>query len=174
LLTVGFCRGLSTITAKDAAIVATHAGAQIMTMASEQGSTRTLAYQTQFKRVLTLKDLIIYGIVFITPTAPYPVFGIVGAIAHGHVALTYLIGMIAMMLTALSYGRMASAFPAAGSTYTFTQRGLSPHLGFFAGWSMFLDYSVKRDLCRTHPASHCTHRSLRILGGLVGSADYRH
>ena len=111
-----------------------------MTKANEQGRTQTLAYQPQFKRVLTLRDLIIYGIVFITPTAPYPVFGIVGSIAHGHVALTYLIGMIAMMLTALSYGRMASAFPAAGSTYTFTQRGLSPHLGFFAGWSMFLDY----------------------------------
>jgi putrescine importer len=106
----------------------------------EQRSWQTMNQQGRLKRVLTLKDLIIYGIVFITPTAPYPVFGIVGSIAHGHVALTYLIGMVAMMLTALSYGRMATAFPAAGSTYTFTQRGLNVHLGFFAGWSMFLDY----------------------------------
>jgi putrescine importer len=111
-----------------------------MTKGIDQPSTQAVGLQPQFKRVLTLKDLIIYGIVFITPTAPYPVFGIVGSIAHGHVALTYLIGMVAMMLTALSYGRMAAAFPAAGSTYTFTQRGLSVHLGFFAGWSMFLDY----------------------------------
>lgn len=111
-----------------------------MTKGIDQRSTQAVGQQPQFKRVLTLKDLIIYGIVFITPTAPYPVFGIVGSIAHGHVALTYLIGMVAMMLTALSYGRMAAAFPAAGSTYTFTQRGLSVHLGFFAGWSMFLDY----------------------------------
>ena len=111
-----------------------------MTQMNTEGGVRTTPHPAQFKRVLTLKDLIIYGIVFITPTAPYPVFGIVGSIAHGHVALTYLIGMVAMMLTALSYGRMAAAFPAAGSTYTFTQRGLNPHLGFFAGWSMFLDY----------------------------------
>jgi putrescine importer len=117
-----------------------HAGAQAMTESNKVGTAKTLPYPARFKRVLTLKDLIIYGIVFITPTAPYPVFGIVGSIAHGHVALTYLIGMVAMMLTALSYGRMATAFPAAGSTYTFTQRGLNPHLGFFAGWSMFLDY----------------------------------
>src|SRR5262250_1946623 len=111
-----------------------------MTEGIEHPGRQTTNQQPRLKRVLTLKDLIIYGIVFITPTAPYPVFGIVGSIAHGHVALTYLIGMVAMMLTALSYGRMATAFPAAGSTYTFTQRGLNPHLGFFAGWSMFLDY----------------------------------
>src|SRR5262249_59515113 len=113
-----------------------------MTESNEQRKAKTLLSPARFKRVLTLKDLIIYGIVFITPTAPYPVFGIVGAIAHGHVALTYLIGMAAMMLTALSYGRMATAFPAAGSTYTFTQRGLNPHLGFFAGWAMFPGYLV--------------------------------
>jgi amino acid transporter len=111
-----------------------------MTSLKDPSGAKTLAYAPQFKRVLTLKDLIIYGIVFITPTAPYPVFGIVGSIARGHVAMTYLIGMVTMMLTAMSYGRMASAFPVAGSTYTFTQQGLNPHLGFFAGWSMFLDY----------------------------------
>ena len=73
-----------------------------MTSLKDPTGAKTLAYTPQFNRVLTLKDLIIYGIVFITPTAPYPVFGIVGFIAHGHVAMTYLIGMVAMMLTAMS------------------------------------------------------------------------
>src|SRR5262249_52577537 len=102
-----------------------------MTEGNKVGTAKTLPHPARFKRVLTLKDLIIYGIVFITPTAPYPVFGIVGSIARGHVALTYLIGMVAMMLTALSYGRMATAFPAAGSTSTFTHPCLTPHLRFF-------------------------------------------
>src|SRR5258707_5100084 len=59
-----------------------------------------------------------------------------------HVTTTILIGLVAMMLTALSYGRMAGLYPAAGSAYTYVGRGLNPYLGFIAGWAMFLDYLV--------------------------------
>jgi len=52
----------------------------------------------------------------------------------GHLFLAYLIAMVAMLFTALSYGAMAGAFPRAGSTYTFTRNGLSPHLGLLSGW----------------------------------------
>lgn len=94
----------------------------------------------RFKRVLTRGDLILFGLVILTPTAPYPVFGLVQQSSHGHAALSYLVAMVAMLFTAASYGKMASAFPAAGSTYTFTQQGLNAHLGFLAGWAMILDY----------------------------------
>lgn len=47
-----------------------------------------------------------------------------------------------MMLTAVSYGRMAGLYPAAGSAYTYVGRGLNAHAGFLAGWAMFLDYLV--------------------------------
>ena len=93
-----------------------------------------------FKRVLGRGDLILYGLVILTPTAPYPVFGIVQQVSHGHAALSYLVAMLAMLFTAASYGKMASAFPAAGSTYTFAQKALNEHLGFVAGWAMILDY----------------------------------
>jgi putrescine importer len=82
----------------------------------------------------------VYGLTIITPTAAYPVFGIVQQESHGHAALSYLVAMVAMLFTAISYGRMAAAFPAAGSTYTYAQRGLHGHIGFLAGWSMVLDY----------------------------------
>jgi amino acid transporter len=94
----------------------------------------------QLRRVLTRTDLVIYGLTIITPTAAYPLFGIIQQISHGHTALSYLVAMVAMLFTALSYGRMAAAFPAAGSTYTYAGRGLHGHLGFIAGWSMILDY----------------------------------
>ena len=55
---------------------------------------------------------------------------------------TVLIAMFAMMLTAVSYGRMASVYPSAGSAYTFVSRGLNLHLGFLAGWAMVLDYLI--------------------------------
>ncbi len=100
----------------------------------------SLGYKPKFKRVLSLWDLILYGLVILTPTAPYPVFGIVQQVSHGHAALSYLVAMVAMMFTAASYGKMSGAFPAAGSTYTYAQRALSEHVGFLAGWAMILDY----------------------------------
>jgi amino acid transporter len=99
-----------------------------------------LGYKPQLRRVLTRADLILYGLVILTPTAAYPVFGIVQHLSNGHAALSYLVAMAAMLFTAASYGRMAGAYPAAGSTYTYAQRALNPHIGFLAGWSMILDY----------------------------------
>ncbi|MGA3165985.1 MAG: APC family permease [Terriglobia bacterium] len=99
-----------------------------------------LGYKPEFKRVLSLRDLILYGLVILTPTAPYPVYGIVQQVSHGHAALAYLVAMVAMLFTAASYGKMAGAFPAAGSTYTYAQRSLNDHVGFLAGWAMILDY----------------------------------
>ena len=99
-----------------------------------------LGYKPEFKRVLSLRDLILYGLVILTPTAPYPVYGIVQKLSHGHAALAYFVAMVAMLFTAASYGKMAGAFPTAGSTYTYAQRSLNEHVGFLAGWAMILDY----------------------------------
>ena len=95
---------------------------------------------TRLKRILSRRDLILYGLVILTPTAPYPVYGIVQQTSNGHAALSYLVAMVAMLFTAASYGKMSSAFPSAGSTYTYAQRALNPQIGFLAGWAMILDY----------------------------------
>jgi len=94
----------------------------------------------RLRRVLTRRDLILYGLVILTPTAPYPVFGIIQQESRGHATLTYLVAMVAMLFTAMSYGKMAAAFPSAGSTYTYAQRSLNEYVGFLAGWGMILDY----------------------------------
>ena len=94
----------------------------------------------RFKRVLSRGDLILYGLVILTPTAPYPVYGIVQQVSDGHAALAYVAALIAMLFTAASYGKMSGAFPSAGSTYTYAQRALNEHVGFLAGWAMMLDY----------------------------------
>jgi putrescine importer len=70
-------------------------------------------------------------------------FGVAQVLSHGNFVTVILIAMFAMMLTAVSYGRMASLFPSAGSAYTYVGRGLNPHLGFLTGWSMFLDYLIQ-------------------------------
>jgi amino acid transporter len=113
---------------------------RIMREASTQVQNGSPASVPHLRRVLTLWDLIFYGIVVIMPIAAVPLFGVAQKLSKGHTVTTILIAMVAMMLTAVSYGRMASIYPAAGSAYTYVGRGLNPHLGFLAGWAMFLDY----------------------------------
>jgi len=96
----------------------------------------------RFRRVLGLWDLIFYGIVIIQPMAAVPLFGIGQKLSNGHMVTTILIAMLAMTLTASSYGRMASVYPVAGSAYTYVGRGLNGHLGFLTGWLIFLDYLI--------------------------------
>src|SRR5438067_10618964 len=100
------------------------------------------AAQPRLRRVLGLWDLVFYGIVLIQPVGAVGPFGLANKMSLGHVSATILIALVAMMLTALSYGRMAGLYPAAGSAYTYVGRGLNPYLGFIAGWAMFLDYLV--------------------------------
>jgi amino acid transporter len=97
----------------------------------------------RLRRVLTLWDLIFYGIVLIQPIAPVPLFGVVQERSHGYMVDTILIAMLAMMVTAFSYGRMAALYPSAGSAYTYVGRGLNLHLGFLVGWAMILDYLLQ-------------------------------
>ena len=96
----------------------------------------------RLRRVLGLWDLILYGIVAVTPSAPVTVFGLALLMSKGHAVDTILLAMVAMVFTGFSYGRMAALYPAAGSAYTYVGRGLNPHLGFLAGWAMLLDYLV--------------------------------
>jgi putrescine importer len=99
------------------------------------------------KRTLTLWDLVFYGIIIIQPVAPMGLFGAVSMEARGHVVTTILIGMVAMLLTAMSYGRMARAYPSAGSAFTYVGQELHPGLGYVTGWSMVMDYVLNPMIC---------------------------
>ncbi len=98
-------------------------------------------------RTLHLRDLVVMGIILVQPTAPMPLFGVVQTEAKGHVVTAVLVAMVAMLFTAISYGRMARAYPSAGSAYTYVGNELHPSLGFLTGWSMLLDYVVNPVIC---------------------------
>ncbi len=106
------------------------------------GAGSTDGQPPRLRRVLGLRDLIFYGIVLIQPVGAVGIFGLADQRSFGHVIVTILVALAAMLLTAWSYGRMAGLYPAAGSAYTYVGRGLNPHFGFIAGWAMFLDYLV--------------------------------
>ena len=98
--------------------------------------------QSQLRRSLGLWDLILYGVIVIQPTAPMSVFGVLSNRGRGHVVTTILIAMVAMLFTAISYGRMARAYPSAGSAFTYVGQEINPALGYITGWSMVMDYML--------------------------------
>jgi amino acid transporter len=97
-------------------------------------------YKQELKRSLTFTDLLVYGLIFMVPIAPFGIFGGVFQASGGMVALAYVIGGVAMAFTAVSYSQMARAFPMAGSVYTYAGRGIAQPVGFLAGWMILLDY----------------------------------
>jgi putrescine importer len=114
---------------------------------TEASSTQAASRGPKLRRTLTLWDLILYGIVVIQPTAPMSVFGVLDKRGHGHVVTTILIAMAAMLFTAISYGRMARAYPSAGSAFTYVGQEINPALGYITGWSMVMDYMLNPMIC---------------------------
>ncbi|MBT2229447.1 APC family permease [Nonomuraea sp. NEAU-A123] len=103
-------------------------------------SIEQFGYRQELQRSLGFADLMIYGLIFMVPIAPFGIFGNVFALSGGMVALAYVIGLVAMAFSGLSYAQMARAFPMAGSVYTYAGRGIAPPVGFIAGWAILLDY----------------------------------
>ena len=113
-------------------------------MASASSGTPASA---RLRRTLTLWDLILYGVIVIQPVAPMSVFGVLSQRGYGHVVTTILIAMVAMLFTAISYGRMARAYPSAGSAITYVGQEINPALGYVTGWSMVMDYMLNPMIC---------------------------
>ncbi len=129
----------------------------------------------RLRRTLTLWDLIFYGIVLIQPIAPVPLYGVAQKLSDGHFVTIILIALFAMLITAVSYGRMGALYPTAGSAYTYVGKGLNPHLGFLAGWAMILDYLLQ-PLINTVWIATALARALLAASPVcsLGLADRRH
>ena len=94
----------------------------------------------RLQRTLSLGSVVLFGIAYMTPIIVLGTFGILAQSTGGMVPAAYLAALVAMFFTAMSYGHMASAFPVAGSAYTYVRKAISPKLGFIAGWAVLLDY----------------------------------
>jgi putrescine importer len=124
-------------------------------------ATTSTSSAPRLRRTLTLWDLVLYGIIVIQPTAPMPAYGVFSNEGQGHVITSILIAMVAMLFTAMSYGRMARVYPSAGSAYTYVGQELHPSLGYVTGWSMTMDYMVNPLICTIW----CSKAISDLLGG---------
>jgi putrescine importer len=114
---------------------------------SSTATSSSASVAPRLRRSLTLWDLVFYGVIVIQPVAPMSVFGVLSDRGHGHVVTTILIAMVAMLFTAISYGRMARAYPSAGSAFTYVGQEINPALGYVTGWSMVMDYMLNPMIC---------------------------
>lgn len=111
-----------------------------LTTGEGQRTLESFGYTQELKRSISTLDLVVYGLVFMVPIAPWTIFGTVYNSSSGMVPLVYLIGLVAMVFTAVAYSQMAKSFPLAGSVFSYVGRGIHPAAGFFAGWAILLDY----------------------------------
>lgn len=121
-----------------------------------------LAQPVRLRRALGLWNLIIIGMVIIQPTAPMGIYGVISNQAHGHVVTTILLAMVAMLFTAISYGRMARVYPSAGSAYTYVGREIHSAFGYVVGWGMVMDYLLNPLIC----TAFCAKAAMNIVPGL--------
>jgi amino acid transporter len=118
--------------------------------------------EVRLHRTLRLWNLIIIGMVIIQPTAPMGIYGVISNKAHGHVVTAILIAMIAMLFTAISYGRMARVYPSAGSAYTYVGQEMHSSLGYVVGWGMVMDYLLNPLIC----VAFCSKAAMNIVPGI--------
>jgi putrescine importer len=130
-----------------------------MAQQSEQAATTATP---ALNRTLGLWSLVVIGMVVIQPTAPMGIYGVISNKAHGHVVTTILIAMVAMLFTAISYGRMARVYPSAGSAYTYVGQEIHSAVGFVVGWGMVMDYLLNPLIC----TAFCAKAAMNILPGL--------
>lgn len=100
----------------------------------------SLGYKQELKRSLSVVDMVVYGLIFMVPIAPFGIFGTVMSISEGMVVLAYGIGMTGMIFTAFSYWRMSEEFPISGSVYGYATHAINRGVGFVSGWAILLDY----------------------------------
>lgn len=92
------------------------------------------------KRNLGLWAIVGLGLGYMTPTVVFDTFGMVARDTDNVVPAAYLVALIVMMFTAISYGKMAGAIPSAGSAYTYARESIHPNVGFMVGWTSLIDY----------------------------------
>jgi amino acid transporter len=89
---------------------------------------------------LSTRDLIFYCLAFMTPAATTLMYARAQPAAHGALAGSYIIALVLVFLTLLSYRRLSRAFHEGGSVFSYTGHGIHRRAGLFTGWTALLFY----------------------------------
>ena len=84
--------------------------------------------------------MVLFGLAYLAPMIVLGTYGILAQKTNGSVPTAYLFALVALLFTALSYGKMSAMFPVVGSAYTYTRQAIDSRVGFLVGWAVLLDY----------------------------------
>ncbi|MFE7890421.1 APC family permease [Streptomyces sp. NPDC057412] len=85
-------------------------------------------------------SVVAFGVAYMAPAVVTSIFGVIAATSEGAAPTAYMIATGAMLLTGLSYAKMARVHPSSGSVYTYARKEFDSRIGFLAGWALLLDY----------------------------------
>jgi len=89
---------------------------------------------------LSLTSLVVFGLAYMCPSLVMVIFGVIAESSQGIAPTAFLLATGAMLLSALSYAKLARLFPVSGSAYYYAKRLLGPACGFLVGWAVLLAY----------------------------------
>lgn len=99
-----------------------------------------LGSRGHLSRTLGFWPIVLFGIAYITPFIALTTFGVFSEVSDGTLATSYAVSGVAMIFTALSYGKMSREFPVSGSAYSYARRVIDSRVGLMVGWVTLLDY----------------------------------
>ncbi len=106
----------------------------------------------KLRRALGFWPLVLFGLVYMAPIAPFTMFGFIDTLSGGAIVASYVLGAIGLGLTGLSYAAMVHAAPEAGSVYAFVKLAMGRRAGFVGAWAIALDYVLLGVLCLLYGA----------------------
>jgi len=92
----------------------------------------------------------------------YVALGLVAGFAQGGTPLAFLITGFVYIFIGLAYTELSSTYPVAGGGQFYTLRGLGDLLGFTAGWSLLLDFSIDISLFAVATAGYLNYFLVKL------------
>lgn len=94
------------------------------------------------RKQLTAFDIAALGIGSVIGTGIFVATGQGSQLAGPAITISYIIAAITSALCALTYAELATMFPVAGSTYSYTYVAFGEIVAWLIGWNLILEYTV--------------------------------
>ncbi|WP_155905055.1 APC family permease [Methylopila sp. M107] len=92
---------------------------------------------------LSYPEVLAQSVSVIAPsTVPAAIIGLIFASAGNGTWLSFLLGMVGMVLVSLNVNQFATRSASPGSLYSYIVRGLGPTTGILGGWAMVFAYTL--------------------------------
>ena len=98
--------------------------------------------QDKLKRVLSVFDIISFGIAGAVGSGVFVIAGEAGQYSGAGLFLSFIIGGISCLFCGLCYAEFSTRVPVSGSAYTYAYCSLGEIIGFIIGWDLTLEYGI--------------------------------